>query len=67
MTGWWIGSGSYVIWLLSDVGLKDWISVVIVPMHKGTGERTECTKNRAISLLSVVAKIYMGILIEFVE
>ena len=37
----------------------DWISVVIVPLYKGKGKRTECKNYRGISLLSVVGKIYM--------
>ena len=33
---------------------EDWRSVVIVPLYKGNGDRTECKNYRGISLLSVV-------------
>ena len=39
----------------SGVVPEDWGSAVIVPLYKGKGERTEC--------LSVVGKIYAGILV----
>ena len=48
----------------SGVVLEDWRSTVIVPLYKGKGERTECSNYRGISLLSVVRKIYAGILVE---
>ena len=41
--------------------LEDWRSAVIVPLYNGKGKRTECSNY--ISLLSVVGKIYAGILI----
>ena len=41
---------------------KDWRSTLIVPPYIGKGERTECQNYRSISLLSVVGKIYAGIL-----
>ena len=37
---------------------EDWRSAVIVPLHKGKGERTECRNYRDISLLSLFGKIY---------
>ena len=40
---------------------------MIVPVHKGKGERTECSNYRGISLLSVVGKIYVGILVDRVH
>ena len=40
---------------------------MIVPLHKGKGERNECKSYRGISLLSVVGKIYAGILIDRVR
>ena len=43
---------------------EDWRSAVIVPLYKGTGERTGCKNYRSISLLSLVGKIYPGILID---
>ena len=48
----------------SSVVLEDWRSVVIVKLYKGKGERTECSNYRGISLLSVVVKIYAGILVD---
>ena len=45
-----------------DVVLEDWRSGVIVPLYKDKGERTNCRNYRGISLLSVVGKIYAGIL-----
>ena len=42
---------------------KDWRSAVVVPLYKNKKERTECRNYRGISLLSVVAKIYSGILV----
>ena len=39
-------------------------SAVIAPLCKGKGERTECKNYRGISLLSVVGKIYAGILVD---
>ena len=41
--------------------LGDWRSVVIAPLYKGKGEKTECKNYRGISLLSVVGKIYAEI------
>ena len=35
---------------------------MIVPLCRGKGERTECKNFRGISLLTVVGKIYAGIL-----
>ena len=54
MTGWYIGSGGYVIWPVSGVVHEDWRYAVIVPLYKGKGERTECKNYGGISLLSVV-------------
>ena len=48
----------------SSVVSKDWRSTVIVPLYKGKGERTECSNYKGISLLSVVGKIYIGILVD---
>ena len=50
----------------SGVVPEDWRSAVIIPLYKGKGERTEYKNYRGISL-SVVGKIYTGILVEFVE
>ena len=43
---------------------EDWRSAVIVPLYKGKGERTDYKNYRGISLLSVVGKIYVGILVD---
>ena len=40
---------------------------VIVPLHKGKGERNECKNYRGVILLSMVGKMYAGILIESVQ
>ena len=45
---------------------EDWRSAMIVPLYKGKGERTECKNYRGISLLSVVGKMYAGILVDAV-
>ena len=47
--------------------LEFWGSAVIVLLYKGTGERTECSSYRGISLLSVVGKIYAGILVKSIK
>ena len=47
----------------TSVMLEDWRSTVIVTLYKDKGERTECKNYRGISLLSVVGKIYAGILV----
>ena len=46
------------------VMLEDWRAAVIIPLYKGKGERTECSNYRGINLLSLVEKIYMGILVD---
>ena len=40
---------------------------MIVPLCKGKGDRTECKNYRGITLLSVVGKIYAGILMNSVR
>ena len=40
---------------------------MIVPLYKGKGERTECSNYRGINLLSVIGKIYAGILVDRVR
>ena len=40
---------------------------MIIPLYKGKGERTECKNYRGVSLLSVVGKIYAGILVARVR
>jgi hypothetical protein len=46
---------------------KDWSKAVIVPLYKGKGDKGNCRNYRGISLLSVVGKIYAGILVERVR
>ena len=43
---------------------EDRRSAVMVPLYKGKGERNECKNYRGISLLSVVGKIYVGVLVD---
>ena len=43
---------------------EDWKSAVIVPLYKGRGEMTEYSNYRGISSLSMVRKIYAGILVD---
>ncbi len=42
----------------------DWKKVIIVPLYKGKGSRSECSSYRGISLLSVPGKVYGSILTE---
>ena len=51
----------------SGVVAEYWRSAVIVPLYKRKGEKTECKIFRGISLLSVVEKIYAGILVDRVR
>ena len=48
----------------SGVIPEDLRSAVIVPLYKGKGERIKCKNDRGISLLSVVDKVYAGILVD---
>ena len=50
----------------SDV-TEYWRSGMIVPLYKGKGKRNECKNCRGIILLSVVGKIYAGIIIDRVR
>ena len=43
---------------------EDWRFAVIIPLYKNKGERTEYNNYRSINLLSVVGKIYAGILVD---
>ena len=67
------GGGDIVvdwIWSLCNIAFEsgvvpeNWRSAVIVPLHEDKGNRTECKNYRAISLLSIVGKINMGILVD---
>ena len=55
------------IWRSLSVVSEDWRSAMIVLMYKGNGQRNECKNYRGISSLSVVGKIYMGILVDTVR
>ena len=46
---------------------EDWRSAVSVSLYKGKGERTEYKNYRGISFLSVIGKIYAGILVDKVR
>ena len=48
----------------SGVVLKDWRAAVTVSLYKDKGEKTVYVNYRGINLLSVVGKIYVGILID---
>ena len=64
--GWWTGFGGCVIWLLRVVVCRKTRSAMIVSLYKGKGESKECTNYRSISL-SVVGKLYAGILVDSVS
>ena len=49
------------------MGILELSSAVIVPLYKGKGDRSECSNYRGISLLSMVGKIYAGILVDSVR
>ena len=51
----------------SGVVPEDWRSAVITPPYKGKREMTKCSNYMAISFLSVVGKIYAGILVDRVR
>ena len=52
--------------MVFEIGVvpEDCRSAVIVPLYKSKGEKTECSSYRVISLLSVIGKIYAGILVD---
>ena len=52
--------------LIFDMGVvpMDWHGACIVPLHKGKGDKCECTNSRGISLLSVVGKLFGRVLIK---
>ena len=51
----------------SGVVLEDWRSALIVPLYKGKEESAKYKNYRGISLISVVGKIYAGILVDRVR
>ena len=52
---------------LEEKALNDWMRTVIVPIHNGKGDRSECKNYRGLSLLSIPGKVYGRILIEIVH
>jgi len=46
-----------VAWMY-EVMIGDWRKVMIVPLYKNEGDRSEYKNHREISLLSVVGKVY---------
>ena len=42
----------------------DWVIACMVPLYKGKGDMYECSNFRGMSLLSVVGKVYGGVLIN---
>ena len=51
----------------SAVVSEDSRSAVNAPLYKGKGGKTECKNYRAISLLSIVGKIYVRTLVDRVH
>ena len=47
--------------------LNDWVRTIVVPLHKGKGDKNDCMNYRGISLLSALGKVYGRILIERVR
>ena len=45
----------------------DWRGACIVPLYNGKGDKCECSNSRGINLLSVVRKLYGGVLIKIKE
>ena len=50
----------------SGVMPEDWRSAMTVPLYKGKRKKAGCSNYRGIGLLSVVVKIYSGILVAVV-
>ncbi len=50
-------------WRQGEVPDK-WRKAIIVPLHKGKGNKDECNNYRGVSLLSVPGKIYGTILTQ---
>ena len=57
------------IWRLCNIAFEsgavfeDWRSSVIVQLYKDKGERNKCKNYRGISMLSLVGKIFAGIIV----
>ena len=58
----WYDRMAVLEWLVRQLNLSfdmgviriDWRGACIVPLHKGKGDKCECSNSRGISLLSVV-------------
>lgn len=52
--------------ICAEIGkvLNDWKKAIIIPIYKGNGDNGNCNNYRAISLLSIVGKIFSKILIS---
>ena len=47
--------------------LLHWLGACIVPLHKGKGDKCECSNSRGISLLSIVGKLFGRVFINRVR
>ena len=45
----------------------DWRGACIAPLYKGKGDKCECSNSRDVSLLSVVGRLFGGVLIKRVR
>ena len=50
-----------------EVVPMDWRAACIVPLHKGKGDKCECSNSRGGSLSSVIGKLYGKVLIKRVR
>ena len=50
--------------ILEEKVPNDWMRAIIVPIHKGKGDTSECKNYREIVFLSVLGKVYGRILIK---
>ena len=59
------------IWMQCNMALESGVVPenrrAVVPLYKGKGEKTECSNYRGVILLSVIGKIYVGILVDRVR
>ena len=69
------GGNAIVTWLLTLFTLvwercsipADWTLAIILPLWKGKGSKSDCTKYRGISLLSVPAKVFAHICLSRIK
>ena len=54
VTGWWNWIWRMYMTFKDGVMLEDWMSIMIVPLDKSKGERTEFSNYRRIRLLSMI-------------